>query len=94
VRDLADDPADATLVRTIIDMGHGLGLKVVAEGVESARQAQPLRAWGCDQGQGRLFGDPLELGELRELLVAQQEGAPACAHLLGLDALAVPARLA
>jgi diguanylate cyclase (GGDEF)-like protein/PAS domain S-box-containing protein len=93
VRDLADDPADATLVRTIIDMGHGLGLKVVAEGVESSRQAQPLRAWGCDQGQGRLFGDPLEFSELRALLVAQQEGAPACAALLGIPVTA-PARLA
>jgi diguanylate cyclase (GGDEF)-like protein/PAS domain S-box-containing protein len=93
VRDLADDPADATLVRTIIDMGHGLGLKVVAEGVESSRQALPLREWGCDQGQGRLFGDPLELDELRELLVAQQEGPPACARLLGI-APVVPARLA
>ena len=94
VRDLADDPADATLVRTIIDMGHGLGLKVVAEGVESTRQAQPLREWACDQGQGRLFGEPLELGELRELLVAQQDGPPAFAHLLGLATPAAPARLA
>ena len=46
IRDLTDDPADATLVRTIIDMGHGLGLQVVAEGVEKLSQVQALRAGG------------------------------------------------
>jgi diguanylate cyclase (GGDEF)-like protein/PAS domain S-box-containing protein len=82
VRDLADDPADATLVRTIIDMGHGLGLEVVAEGVESQRQVRPLQQWGCDLGQGRLFGEPMELEELRELMLGQEAGAPAFAHLV------------
>jgi len=93
VRDIADDPNDATLVRTIIDMGHGLGLTVVAEGVESPNQAAPLREWGCDQVQGRLFGEPLELGELRLLLASQQGGTPAFAKLLGV-AVPTAARLA
>src|SRR5260221_12498376 len=57
VRDVADDPADATLVRTIIDMGHGLGLKVVAEGVELARQLPFLRKWDGDLAQVRLVGE-------------------------------------
>jgi len=83
VRDLADDPADATLVRTIIDMGHGLGLEVVAEGVESTAQAQPLREWGCDQAQGRLFGEAMGIQELLALLVAQQNGSLPFAALLG-----------
>jgi diguanylate cyclase (GGDEF)-like protein/PAS domain S-box-containing protein len=74
VRDLADDPADATLVRTIIDMGHGLGLQVVAEGVERAGQVQSLRQWGCDIAQGQLFGEAVGVLELLAQLQAQQAG--------------------
>ena len=86
VRDLADDPADATLVRTIIDMGHGLGLEVVAEGVEHPKHVQPLRQWGCDQAQGRLFGEPLGIQDFLLLLQQQQSGAPAFARLIGAGA--------
>jgi len=86
VRDLADDPADATLVRTIIDMGHGLGLEVVAEGVELQKHVQPLRQWGCDHAQGRLFGEPLGIQEFLMLLLQQQNGAPAFAQLIGAGA--------
>jgi EAL domain-containing protein (putative c-di-GMP-specific phosphodiesterase class I) len=88
VRDLADDPADATLVRTIIDMGHGLGLKVVAEGVETVAQAGPLRSWGCDLGQGRLFGEAVGIQELLAQFQAQQAGRPAFAAMFE----AVPGR--
>ena len=52
VRDLTDDPADATLVRTIIDMGHGLGLQVVAEGVEKPSQVQAAAPVGVRRGAG------------------------------------------
>ena len=82
VRDLADDPADATLVRTIIDMGHGLGLQVVAEGVENIKQVQPLRHWGCDIAQGRLFGEAVDIQELLAQLLAQQAGRPPFAALV------------
>ncbi|MGH8253721.1 MAG: putative bifunctional diguanylate cyclase/phosphodiesterase [Steroidobacteraceae bacterium] len=82
VRDLADDPADATLVRTIIDMGHGLGLQVVAEGVERANQVLPLRMWGCDIAQGRLFGEAVAVEDLLRQLQAQQAGKPAFAALI------------
>ncbi len=86
VRDLADDPADATLVRTIIDMGHGLGLQVVAEGVERANQVLPLRMWGCDIAQGRLFGEAVGIEELLLQLQAQQAGKPAFAALIAAQA--------
>jgi len=86
VRDLAEDPADATLVRTIIDMGHGLGLAVVAEGVELPQQVQPLRDWGCDQAQGRLFGEPMVLQDFLVLLQGQQHGPPAFAAQIGVTA--------
>jgi len=85
IRDLADDPADATLVRTIIDMGHGLGLQVVAEGVEKQSQLELLRAWGCDLAQGRLFGDSAGVNELLTLLRGQATGRPAFAGLLAHD---------
>ena len=82
IRDLVDDPADATLVRTIIDMGHGLGLQVVAEGVEKLAQIQSLRFWGCDVAQGRMFGDPVGVHELLAQLRAQKAGRPAFAAML------------
>jgi diguanylate cyclase (GGDEF)-like protein/PAS domain S-box-containing protein len=82
VRDAADDPADAVLVRTIIDMGHSLGLDVVAEGVESARQLEFLRNCRCNLGQGQLFGEARSIEELLAMLQAQESGRPTFAHLL------------
>ncbi len=48
-----------TIVRTIIALGHNLGLKVVAEGVESAEQLRFLRSNLCDEAQGFLMGRPV-----------------------------------
>jgi len=74
VRNAADDGQDATLVRTIIEMGRNLGLQVVAEGVETEAQLEFLAARGCDYAQGRLFGEPLSAEALLALLAAQQRG--------------------
>ncbi len=82
VRDAADDPADAVLVRTIIDMGHSLGMEVVAEGVESMRQLEFLRNARCNFVQGQLFGHARSIDELLQLLQGQQAGRPAFANLL------------
>jgi diguanylate cyclase (GGDEF)-like protein len=82
VRDCADDPADAVLVRTIIDMGHSLGMEVVAEGVESVRQLEFLRASRCNMAQGQLFGEARSIDELLELLLSQQNARAAFAHLM------------
>ena len=65
-----DDDASAAIVRTVIDMAHILGFKVVAEGVESEAQAAFLRGLGCDQGQGYLFAKPMPEAGLREFLAA------------------------
>jgi diguanylate cyclase (GGDEF)-like protein/PAS domain S-box-containing protein len=59
VQDIATDSDDATIVRAIIALGHNLGLKVVAEGVETQQQLDFLRANHCDELQGYYFGRPL-----------------------------------
>ena len=74
VRDVAIDRDDASIVRTIIQMGHSLGLEVVAEGVESEEQLAFLRAEQCDFAQGHLFGDPMTGEEFCEVLVSDNEG--------------------
>ncbi len=87
VRDAADDPADAILVRTIIDMGHSLGMEVVAEGVESVRQLEFLCNSRCNLGQGQLFGEARSIDELLQLLLTQQGGRPAFANLMPVAAV-------
>jgi len=64
VADVFSDHADAAIVRTIIEMAHHLGFTVVAEGVETDRQAAFLRQYGCEQAQGFLFGRPVPAAQL------------------------------
>ena len=59
VSDLATDTGDVAIVRAIVDLGHNLGLRVVAEGVEDARSMTVLRELGCDTAQGYLISRPL-----------------------------------
>jgi EAL domain-containing protein (putative c-di-GMP-specific phosphodiesterase class I) len=59
VRDMLDDSADAAIVHAVIALGHTLGFKVVAEGVENLPTAQTLTALGCDELQGYCFSRPL-----------------------------------
>lgn len=86
VRNAATENSDAVLVRTIIDMGHSLGMDVVAEGVETPEQLHFLRESQCDLVQGQLFGEPLSMEQLRELLIAQKKGGPAFASAAGVAA--------
>ncbi|HET6394088.1 MAG TPA: EAL domain-containing protein [Blastococcus sp.] len=59
---------DAVLVRTAIDLGHNLGLTVVAEGVEGAEHVAALRELGCDVAQGYHFARPMAGAQMGELL--------------------------
>jgi diguanylate cyclase (GGDEF)-like protein/PAS domain S-box-containing protein len=86
VRDLGDDEGDATIVRTIIEMGRSLGMDVIAEGVESTRQLEFLRAHQCHFAQGRLFGEPCVVADLKNLMIRQEAGEPPFAPLLTHDA--------
>jgi diguanylate cyclase (GGDEF)-like protein len=58
----------ATVVRSAIEMGHSLGLKVVAEGIETESAAQQLRDFGCDIVQGYLYAKPMCLEDLEKWL--------------------------
>jgi diguanylate cyclase (GGDEF)-like protein/PAS domain S-box-containing protein len=83
VRDAAINPDDATIVRTIIDMGKALEVEVVAEGVENEEQFNFLRGRGCHYAQGRLFGDAMSADEFLSLIVAQHTGRAKVSQLFG-----------
>lgn len=68
INDVTLDPADRELVNAAIAMAHGLGLKVVAEGVETAEQLDYLAAQDCDYGQGYLFSRPIAEAEMLSML--------------------------
>ena len=74
VRDAAINSDDATIVRTIIDMGKALEVEVVAEGVENEEQFNFLRGRDCHYAQGRLFGDAMSSEEFLALMLAQESG--------------------
>jgi EAL domain-containing protein (putative c-di-GMP-specific phosphodiesterase class I) len=59
VRDVLTDPNDAAIARTILGLGHTLGLDVIAEGVETRSQRDFLAEHGCRAYQGYLFGRPV-----------------------------------
>jgi diguanylate cyclase (GGDEF)-like protein len=67
VRDMSRDKNDATIVRTIIEMAHSLGFTVIAEGVETEKQAGLLQLLRCEQAQGYLFGRPMPADEFARL---------------------------
>lgn len=68
IRDLQVDPEDAVIVRTIIQMARSLGLRTVAEGVETAEIAQRLRVFRCDEVQGYCFSRPLAADDFAQFL--------------------------
>lgn len=71
VHDLTTNANDAAIAEAIIAMGHKLNLWIVAEGVETAEQAQMLRGYGCDLAQGFYFSRPVAAAEIPALLEAR-----------------------
>jgi PAS domain S-box-containing protein len=75
VHDLENEERNAFICRALITLGHGLGLNLVAEGVETARQREWLQRHGCDQGQGFGLGRPVPLEEILATLAGRGAGA-------------------
>ena len=72
VQDIVENPAHNAIVRSIIDLGHNLALRVVAEGVETADVLTALRADGCDVAQGYLLARPMPLAGLQSWMAARR----------------------
>ncbi|HUP46196.1 MAG TPA: EAL domain-containing protein [Thermoanaerobaculia bacterium] len=68
VEDLPDRFEDAAIVKAVIQLAHGLNLRVIAEGVERHEQLDFLRSHGCREIQGYLFGMPMRLPDLEKLV--------------------------
>jgi len=82
VQNMESDRDNAVIVRTIVDLGHNLGLKVVAEGVETRKTVETLQSFQCNEAQGYYFCPPVAGHKISEFfadrpLVLGQSGAQA-----------------
>jgi EAL domain-containing protein (putative c-di-GMP-specific phosphodiesterase class I)/CheY-like chemotaxis protein len=73
VRGIETNRVDAAIVSAIVAMAHSLGLRAVAEGVETAGQLKVLGDHGCDEAQGYYFSRPLTADSCRKLLISAAE---------------------
>ena len=83
IHDVLCDPKDSAIVRTIITLGHNLGMRVLAEGVEDSGQAEFLASQGCDLAQGFLYSKPVQASAFESLRIS---GIPQQWSYPGLDA--------
>lgn len=83
VMNLDSDDADASIVRSTIDLAHEMGLKVVAEGVETESVAGQLCRLGCDEAQGFLFSRPLMADDFRRWASVGANGAAEPSEVCG-----------
>jgi diguanylate cyclase (GGDEF)-like protein/PAS domain S-box-containing protein len=75
VMNLGRNPQSAAIVRAVIDLGHGLDMSIVAEGVETLEQLSFLAEEGCDAVQGFLLGKPFPIGQYATV-VGREANAP------------------
>ena len=71
IRELGESDEDASIVVALVELGHALGLGVVADGVETEAQLETLRELGCDAAQGDLIGLPATEEQTHALLAAE-----------------------
>ena len=65
---IADADGDKAIVSAIVSLGHNLGIKVIAEGIETPAQAEVLRSFGCKYAQGYYFGIPTPAAGIPHLI--------------------------
>ncbi len=73
IKDLTVNPDDLVLCEAIVAMAHKLGIKVIAEGIETPEQREILKTAGCDYGQGYLFSKPVTATEFEQLLSQKEQ---------------------
>jgi diguanylate cyclase (GGDEF)-like protein len=73
---LDSEPQDQLIVRSTIDMAHGLGLKIVAEGIENNQAWHILKGWGCETGQGFYISRPVGASDLLATVNKLQDMKP------------------
>jgi len=70
VKGLGEDPEVRVILSAMISLAHGLGMKAIAEGVETVEQFARLRRMGCDMVQGYYFSEPLPFEDASTLVTA------------------------
>ena len=91
-----DDPASRSVIAAIIELAHGLSMRVIGEGVEEDWQLQVLEGLGCDMAQGYLLAQELDVAEISRCMTEARRIAPlagrlaALSHILFNDAVAPP----
>ncbi|MFB9951736.1 putative bifunctional diguanylate cyclase/phosphodiesterase [Rhizobium puerariae] len=80
VRDLLTKPRDAAITRALIMLGRELGLRTIAEGIETFEQEEALRLMGCEAGQGYRYGRAMPADEVAMLFVQWEEERRLGAH--------------
>jgi EAL domain-containing protein (putative c-di-GMP-specific phosphodiesterase class I) len=73
VSKLETDAGDAAIVRAVLSLGQSLGIKVVAEGVETAAQMTLLRELGCNLVQGYYMGRPMPANDVPQFIPARTQ---------------------
>jgi len=73
IDDLATDKKDRAIAKSIVDLSKGLGLKVIAEGVETKEQYEVLKKFGCQIIQGYYFSRPIPKDDAEALLLKKSQ---------------------
>ena len=84
VHDICTDSNDQKIVQTLISMAHSMGIKVVAEGVETQEQFELLSAYSVDEIQGNLLSSPSKPEHIEILIQEPEEKTPASANVVRL----------
>ena len=72
IKNMIENKEDVAIVRSTIELGHNLGLKVVAEGIEREEEMQMLKDFGCDQAQGYLISKALTASDMEAWISANR----------------------